>query len=103
MLALIQKHGGREMAIRMAKLFSIGMDRENQSYFGHFAPTETHDDELVMRLQQKIKAEFSGMKSLEEAIVDIPASRRNLVRRFKQATGMTPIRYLQDTKNTGSA
>src|SRR5690606_34592699 len=39
-----------------------------------------------------------AIKSLEEAIVDIPASRRNLVRRFKQATGMTPIRYLQRTK-----
>ncbi|MFB2120223.1 GlxA family transcriptional regulator [Parapedobacter sp. 2B3] len=98
MLALIQKHCDREMAVRMAKLFSIDMDRESQSYFGHFAPTEAHDDELVMRLQKKIKAEFNALKSVEEAIVDIPASRRNLVRRFKQATGMTPIRYLQRTK-----
>ena len=98
MLALIQKHCGREMAVRLAKLFSIDMDRENQSYFGHFAPAEAHDDELVLQLQQKIKTEFSAIRSLEEAIVDIPASRRNLVRRFKQATGMTPIRYLQRTK-----
>ncbi|MEC3878748.1 GlxA family transcriptional regulator [Parapedobacter sp. 10938] len=98
MLALIQKHCGREMAVRMAKMFSIDLDRENQSYFGHFAPTEAHDDELVMRLQKKIKAEFNAIRSVEEAIVDIPASRRNLVRRFKQATGMTPIRYLQRTK-----
>lgn len=98
MLALIQKHCGREMAIRLAKLFSIDMDRENQAYFGHFAPAEAHDDRLVMLLQQKIKTEFSAIRSLEEAIEDIPASRRNLVRRFKQATGMTPIRYLQRTK-----
>ncbi len=98
MLALLQKHCGREMAVRMAKVFSIDMDRENQAHFGHFAPTEAHDDELVMRLQQKIKAEFNALRSVEEAIVDIPASRRNLVRRFKQATGMTPIRYLQRTK-----
>ncbi|MGV3762541.1 GlxA family transcriptional regulator [Parapedobacter sp.] len=98
MLALIQKHCGREMAVRMAKMFSIDMDRENQSYFGQFTPAEAHDDELVMRLQQKIKTEFSAIRSLEEAIVDIPASRRNLVRRFKHATGMTPIRYLQRTK-----
>lgn len=98
MLALIQKHCGREMAVRIAKIFSIDMDRENQAYFGHFAPTEAHDDELVMRVQQKIKTEFNAIRSVEEAIVDIPASRRNLVRRFKQATGITPIRYLQRTK-----
>ena len=98
MLALIQKRCGREMAVRIAKVFSIDMDRENQAHFGHFAPTEAHDDELVLKLQHKIKTDFSAMKNLEEAIADIPASRRNLVRRFKHATGMTPIRYLQRTK-----
>ena len=98
MLALIQKHCGREMAVRIAKVFSIDMDRENQAHFGHFAPTEAHDDELVLKLQHKIKSDFYTIRNLEEAIADIPASRRNLVRRFKHATGMTPIRYLQRTK-----
>lgn len=97
-LALIQKYCGREMAVRIAKVYAIDMDREHQSYFGHFSPVETHDDELVMRVQHKIKNEFTDIKSIEEAIADIPASRRNFVRRFKQATGLTPIRYLQKTK-----
>jgi len=97
-LALLQKYCGRELAVRIAKVFSIDMDRDNQAYFGHFAPIEVHDDELVMRVQHKIKSEFPEIKSIEEAIADIPASRRNLVRRFKQATGLTPIRYLQKTK-----
>jgi len=97
-LALLQKYCGRELAVRIAKIFSIDMDRESQAYFSHFAPAEAHDDELVMRVQHKIKNEFPDLKSIEEAIADIPASRRNLVRRFKQATGLTPIRYLQKTK-----
>ena len=97
-LALIQKYCGRDLAIRIAKVFSIDMDRENQAYFGCFSPVDTHDDELVMRVQHKIKNEFQELKSIEEAIADIPASRRNLVRRFKHATGITPIRYLQKTK-----
>lgn len=97
-LALLQKYCGREMAVRIAKAFSIDMDRENQAYFSHFEPTEAHDDELVMRVQHKIKQEFPDLRSIEEAIADIPASRRNFVRRFKQATGLTPIRYLQKTK-----
>jgi transcriptional regulator GlxA family with amidase domain len=28
----------------------------------------------------------------------VPSSRRNLVRRFKQVTGLTPIEYLQKTR-----
>ncbi|SEK63172.1 GlxA family transcriptional regulator [Parapedobacter koreensis] len=98
MLALIQKCCGRELAVRIAKIFSIDMDRENQAHFSHFAPMEAHDDELVMRVQHKIKNQFPEIRSIEEAIADIPASRRNFVRRFKQATGLTPIRYLQKTK-----
>lgn len=98
MLALVQKFCGRELAIRLAKVFSIDMDRDNQAYFSHFSPVETHDDELVMRVQHKIKSQFPKIRSIEEAIADIPASRRNFVRRFKQATGLTPIRYLQKTK-----
>ncbi|WP_257656568.1 GlxA family transcriptional regulator [Parapedobacter lycopersici] len=97
-LALLQKYCGRALAVRIAKVFSIDMDRENQAYFSHFEPAEAHDDELVMRVQHKIKQEFPEIKSIEEAIADIPASRRNFVRRFKQATGLTPIRYLQKTK-----
>ena len=98
MLAIIQKCCGRELTIRIAKSFAIDMDRENQAYFGHFSPVEAHTDELVMRVQNKIKKQFPEIKSIEEAIADIPASRRNFVRRFKQATGLTPIRYLQKTR-----
>lgn len=98
MLAVIQKYCGRELAVRLAKVFAIDMDRDNQAYFGQFAPEEKHDDELVRRVQHKIKAEFPAIRSIEEAIADIPASRRNFVRRFKQATGLTPIRYLQRTR-----
>src|SRR5690606_11969653 len=57
-LALLQKYCGRELAVRIAKVFSIDMDRENQAYFSHFAPVEAHDDELVMRVQHKIKQQF---------------------------------------------
>lgn len=97
-LALIQKYYGRDMAIRTAKVFAIDMDRDNQSYFGYFNPPESHNDQLVLKVQQAIKQRYAEIKSVDEAIADIPASRRNFLRRFKQATGLTPIRYLQRTK-----
>jgi len=36
--------------------------------------------------------------TIEELIKDIPSSRRNMARRFKQIIGITPIEYLQQTR-----
>lgn len=98
LLHLINEHCGKAMAIRMAKLFAIDMDRECQSYFGSFQPTKNHRDELVAIAQQKIEERYQEATTLDEIIKDLPASRRNMVRRFKQITGITPIEYLQQTR-----
>lgn len=95
MLSLIEKYCGREMAVRIAKMFAIDMDREQQSYFGTAHPVNTHTDELVMQAQQEIDNNFQETATVGQMIGNIPASRRNVVRRFKQATGLTPIEYLQ--------
>lgn len=98
LLHLIHEYCGKEMAIRIAKVFAIDMDRENQSYFSTFHPSKDHTDELVAIAQNKIEANYQEAATIEELIKDIPSSRRNIVRRFKQITGITPIEYLQQTR-----
>ncbi len=98
LLHLVHEYCGREMAIRIAKVFAIDMDRENQSYFSTFQPSKDHTDELVAIAQSKIEANYHDAATIEELIKDIPSSRRNIVRRFKQITGITPIEYLQQTR-----
>ncbi len=98
MLRLVEVYCGRQIAIRAAKYFAIDMDREHQSYFSSFLPRRDHGDELVTQVQQKISRSFNTSNTIEELLTEIPASRRNLVRRFKQATGITPIEYLQKTR-----
>jgi transcriptional regulator GlxA family with amidase domain len=98
LLHLIQKYCGKDIAIRTAKVFAIDMDRDNQSYFSTFQPSHDHSDGLVAIAQQKIELLYQGAGSIEEIIKDIPSSRRNIARRFKQVTGITPIEYLQQTR-----
>ncbi|RYY61186.1 MAG: helix-turn-helix domain-containing protein [Chitinophagaceae bacterium] len=98
LLHLVQRHCGKDMAIRMAKLFAIDMDRHNQTYFSTFHPSRNHTDDLVATAQQKIEDSYHSSGTIEEMIRDIPSSRRNMVRRFKQVTGVTPIEYLQLTR-----
>jgi AraC-like DNA-binding protein/tetratricopeptide (TPR) repeat protein len=98
MLRVLEKYCGSEMTIRVAKYFAIDMDREQQAYFGTFQPVLNHKDELVSALQQRIESRFQEAGTIEELLAEIPASRRNLARRFKAATGLTPIEYLQRTR-----
>ncbi|MEL1243649.1 helix-turn-helix domain-containing protein [Flavobacterium sp. DGU11] len=98
LMLLLEVYCSRKMAVRAAKVFSIDLDRNRQTYFGTFTPSEDHGDELVKQAQNEIKKKFSTANTIEELITDVPASRRNLVRRFKQVTGITPIEYLQKTR-----
>jgi len=95
LLYLVQKYCGNEMTIRIAKIFAIDMDRYKQSYFGTFVPSHNHKDDLVKKVQDNIETKFHEIETIEEIIKNIPSSRRNFVRRFKQATGIPPIEYLQ--------
>ncbi|RZJ79680.1 MAG: helix-turn-helix domain-containing protein [Flavobacterium sp.] len=98
LLHLIAEFCGKDMAVRVAKVFAIDMDRDKQSYFSTFTPSHSHNDELVASAQQKIESNYQDAATIEELIKDIPSSRRNIVRRFKQVTGITPIEYLQQTR-----
>jgi transcriptional regulator GlxA family with amidase domain len=98
LMLLLEIYCSRKVAVKAAKVFSIDLDRNRQTYFGTFTPAQDHGDELVKQAQEEIKKNFSKGNTIEELITDVPASRRNLVRRFKQVTGITPIEYLQKTR-----
>lgn len=98
LMLLLEIYCSRKVAVRAAKVFSIDLDRNRQAYFGTFTPAQDHGDALVKQAQEEIKKNYSTANTIEELITDVPASRRNLVRRFKQVTGITPIEYLQKTR-----
>jgi len=98
LLHLLQIHCGKDMAVKVAKIFAIDMDRVNQLYFSTFQPIRHHNDDLVASAQEKIESNYQDVATIEEMIKDIPSSRRNIVRRFKQVIGITPIEYLQQTR-----
>jgi transcriptional regulator GlxA family with amidase domain len=98
LLRLVQKYCGNEKTVRIAKIFAIDMDRFKQSYFGTFMPSRNHKDDLVKKVQENMEIRFHEIGSLEDIMKDIPSSRRNFARRFKLATGIPPIEYLQNVR-----
>jgi transcriptional regulator GlxA family with amidase domain len=95
---LIQKYCGNALAVRISKIFAIELDRHQQSYFSTFRPDHSHHDDMIRKIQQRIESGYLQINTVEEVIKDLPASRRNIARRFKLLTGVPPIEYLQNIR-----
>jgi transcriptional regulator GlxA family with amidase domain len=95
---LVQKYCDNELAVRISKIFAVELDRHQQSYFSTFRPDYSHNDDMVKKVQKKLEADYLHIETIEEVIKKLPASRRNIVRRFKQVTGIPPIEYLQNIR-----
>tara|TARA_Y100001972_G_scaffold129087_1_gene194070 strand:+ start:4184 stop:5170 length:987 start_codon:yes stop_codon:yes gene_type:complete len=95
---LIEKYNGRDMAIAISKLFEIDLDRYNQSEFMIFDTQKSHGDQTIRKVQQYIEEHFSRTLFIDELAGYVSLSKRNFIRRFKNATQNTPHEYIQRVK-----
>jgi len=94
-LYLVEKFCGRETAVQSAKTMILDLGRERQApYSSHLFPQD-HGDPLVMKAQQWIEQHYTKSIDYDQLAGKFRMSRRSLERRFKQATGFTPLGYLQ--------
>jgi transcriptional regulator GlxA family with amidase domain len=95
---LIEKHAGRDVAIRIAKTFMIDIDRESQSPFIMFNGQKTHEDEPIKKAQDFIERNYNDKITVDQLADMLALGRRNLERRFKKATANTVVEYIQRVK-----
>ncbi|HCY88318.1 MAG TPA: AraC family transcriptional regulator, partial [Desulfobacteraceae bacterium] len=94
-LYLIRKLAGREVALQTAKAFVCDLDRFYQSEWAVFRCQKSHRDNLVRRTQKLMEKEYSSLASIQDLAGRAGIGKRSLERRFKAATGETPLYYLQ--------
>jgi transcriptional regulator GlxA family with amidase domain len=94
-LYLIEKFCGREVSIGVSRLFNIDLDRTSQLYFAVFQGQRQHDDQPILNAQTFIEAHYHEPILVEQIAEQANMSKRNFIRRFKQATHNTPLEYLQ--------
>ena len=97
-LYLVEKFAGRDIAILMAKVYEIEIERDSQSSFIIFDGQKEHDDEPILRAQEFIESNFQQKITVDQLATMVALSRRNLERRFKKATSNTASEYLQRVK-----
>lgn len=95
---LVEKHAGRDMAIRVSKAFMIDIDRDSQSPFLIFQGQKMHEDEPVKKAQEFIERHFEDKITVDQLADMLALGRRSLERRFKKATCNTVTEYIQRVK-----
>jgi len=94
-LYLVEKYCGHEIALECAKSLMVTPPRTLQSGYAMAPLSRPHGDERVKQIENLLQSRFDQDISLEAVAAEQAMSPRNLLRRFKAATGHLPGEYLQ--------
>ena len=92
---LVERYCGHEIAMQTAKALLIETPRAWQSGFAIVPLKTDHTDDAISSAQEWMHKNFARTFPLDEPAKRAGMSVRNFVRRFKQATGDSPLVYLQ--------
>jgi len=94
-LYLVDKFCGHEVAVQTAKALLVDMPRMHQTGYAVLPLSRSHTDEKIRQAESFMKKHFARELSIESLAGSVNMSPRNFIRRFKQATGQLPGKYLQ--------
>lgn len=95
---LIEKYQGRDIAIMIAKVFMIDINKNSQSPFMMFNGQKDHKDNEVKNAQEYIEQHLEDKISVDQLADKFAVGRRSFERRFKKATSNTVGEYVQRVK-----
>jgi len=95
---LVEKYCGHEVAIQCSKSLIHDMGRSSQAPYTVFQFQKNHTDERIKIVQQWIEDHYAEEIDFDRVSKNFGMSRRTFERRFKKASGDTPLVYLQRTR-----
>jgi transcriptional regulator GlxA family with amidase domain len=94
-LLLIAKHGGSEEAIRMSKVFLYQWHREGQLPYASMIQNVDHGDAAILDCQTWLAQNYERADVVAQLVRRSGLPKRTFDRRFKAATGYSPLAYVQ--------
>ncbi len=94
-LYLIARHAGATAAQTVARYFALQWHQDGLAPYMVFEGRRDHGDRAIQTAQDWLSSHFSVANSLEEMVKRAGLTERTFKRRFTQATGMSPIAYVQ--------
>ncbi len=94
-LYLIEKYGGKEVASICSKALLVESRKPNQNSYAIFSPQKSHNDDDILKIQEHIDINYMSPLSVKNLAEILYTSQRTFTRKFKSATGNTPLEYIQ--------
>lgn len=94
-LYLVSRFGSPELASTCSKVFLIDSGRKIQQPYEIFSEPRSHGDNDILQIQEWLEDHYTEPLSVDTIAEQNNLSRRTFTRRFKKATGDSPIEYLQ--------
>ncbi|MBU2482341.1 MAG: helix-turn-helix domain-containing protein [Proteobacteria bacterium] len=92
---LVEKYCGHEIAVQCSKSLIHDMDRSSQAPYNVFVFQKNHTDEMIKSAQLWVENHFDEPVDIDRICRAHSMTRRTFERRFKKATGDSPLLYLQ--------
>jgi transcriptional regulator GlxA family with amidase domain len=94
-LLLVAKHGGTEEAIRLSKLFLYQWHRDGQLPYASMLTNVGHGDAVILRCQTWLAQNYERPDIVAALVRHSGLPKRTFDRRFRAATGYSPLAYVQ--------
>lgn len=94
-MRLVDRLLGPTVMIETAKFLLIDPAGREQRHYSSFAPRLTHGDEAILKVQHWLQARAGRAAGVGAMAQAAGLEERTFLRRFKAATGMKPIEYVQ--------
>lgn len=97
-LYLIELFCDHQTAIGTAKSFVLDTGASAELTYSPLIAKKYHKDKTVRAVQEWMEMHFTEQVSIVELSQQFGVSNRTLIRRFKEAAGLTPSEYLQEVR-----
>jgi transcriptional regulator GlxA family with amidase domain len=94
-LLLIARHSTTEEAIRLSKLFLYQWHRDGQLPYASMTANVNHGDPVILRCQTWLAQNYERSDIVTELVQRSGLPKRSFDRRFRAATGYSPLAYVQ--------
>ncbi|MBB4105853.1 GlxA family transcriptional regulator [Allorhizobium borbori] len=94
-LRIVDRLLGPTVMIETGKFLLIDPAGREQKHYSTFAPRLTHGDEAILRTQHWLQERAGRPASIADMAAQARLEERTFLRRFKAATGLKPIEYVQ--------
>ena len=92
---LVKKYCGYDIALESSKAMLHDIGRNSQEPYTVYQFSKNHNDSKIKFIQKWLENNYNQNINIKNLAIDFGFSRRVLERRFKSATGISPLLYLQ--------